>query len=674
MIPAFVEIQALREKIRLYDQHYYGLDDPLVPDAEYDRCMRALQHLELAHPDYITQDSPTQRVGAAIATELKPIAHLKPMLSLANVFTAEELENFIQRSSDKLGIDKQDLWFCCEPKLDGLAVNLYYEQGNLQHAATRGDGYTGEDITNNIRTIAAVPLRLLTAAPPRQLEVRAEVYMSKAGFQALNVKMTEIGEKTFANPRNAAAGSLRQLNPKITANRPLSIYCYGIGHYEGDEPLPNSHFDLLTLLQSWGLRITPERQKLRGIQGCLDYFSKIGAKRHDLAFDIDGVVYKLDNLANQMTLGFVSRAPRFACAHKFPALEEMTQLLAVDFQVGRTGALTPVARLEPVHVAGVVVSNASLHNMDEIHRKDIRIGDTVIVRRAGDVIPEILGVIAAQRPENAPEIILPTSCPICGAVVIRDPDKAAAYCSGGLYCPAQVKRSIVYFASRKAMHIDGLGKAVVDLLVDHTLIRDVADLYQLEAKTLALLPRMGDLSADNLMGALEKSKQTTFARFLYALGIQEIGEASARTLAQHYSGIEALRVANFEELLRLPDIGPVAARAIIEFFSQEHNLSIVQRLLDAGIAWPQSPMATLSESHPFYHKKLVLTGTLVGLGREEAKSRLLAVGAHIVGSVSAKTDWVIVGKDPGSKLDKALDLGIPTLSEAAFLDLLESGK
>ena len=672
MSSVLYEIEQLREKIRRYDHHYYGLDAPLVPDAEYDRCMRALEQLEAMHPECLTPDSPTQRVGAAIASELQPIAHQKPMLSLSNVFSEEELYHFLYRISDKLGVSMTDLWFCCEPKLDGLAVNLCYINGQLQHAATRGDGEIGEDITNNIRTIAAVPLCLLTDNPPKILEVRAEVYMSKTGFAALNASMQALGEKTFANPRNAAAGGLRQLNPNITAERPLFIYCYGIGAYEGDGPLPNSHFALLDLLQSWGLRITPERKRVQGIQGCLDYYAKLGEKRNQLAFEIDGVVYKLDDLSDQQILGYISRAPRFACAHKFPALEEMTQLVAVDFQVGRTGALTPVARLEPVHVGGVMVSNASLHNMDEIQRKDIRIGDTVIVRRAGDVIPEVVGVVLAERPQNVQIIELPHHCPICGAEVSREPEKAAAYCTGGLFCLAQVKRSIVYFASRKAMNIDGLGKAVVDLLVDHQMIRDIADLYHLESKTLAYLPRMGELSAENLITALEKSKKTTFARFLYALGIQEIGEASARTLASHYTNIDELRQAPLEELLSLPDIGPVAANAILQFFSQEHNVSIVNRLLAAGISWPITARVKAPTTHALYQKKVVLTGTLEHMSREEAKERLLAVGAQIVGSVSAKTDWVIVGKEAGSKLDKALDLGIPTLSEAAFLDLLES--
>lgn len=665
------DIQLLREKIRLYDHHYYGLDDPLVPDAEYDRCMRALEQLEQTYPDLITHDSPTQRVGAAIASELQPIAHHKPMLSLANVFSDKELEDFFQKIGAKLERNVADLWFSCEPKLDGLAVNLCYENGVLQYAATRGDGQIGENITNNIRTIPEIPLRLLTPHPPKLLEVRGEVFMPKAGFVQLNARMMAKGEKTFANPRNAAAGSLRQLNPNITAQRPLSMYCYGIGAYEGDLPLPTSHFALLAYLQSCGLRIAPDNQKVQGLQGCLDYFSRIGAKREALPFDIDGVVYKLDHLADQEALGYVSRAPRFACAHKFPAMEALTRLLAVDFQVGRTGALTPVARLEPVPVGGVTVSNATLHNMDEIHRKDIRIGDTVIVRRAGDVIPELVAAMVAQRPPGTSAILLPQNCPICGAAVQRDPNAAAAYCSGGLYCPAQIKRSIVHFASRKAMDIEGLGKAVVDLLIDHKMIQNIADLYQLQAQDLSYLPRMGKLSAENLVSALEKSKKTTFSRFLYALGIQEIGETSARTLAQHYQSIERLRQTDEEELLSLPDIGPVAANSVLNFFMQAHNLTIVERLLAVGITWPQTE-SHHSSTHPFAQKKIVLTGTLESMGREEAKERLLALGAQIVSSVSAKTDWVVVGKEAGSKQDKALALGISILNEEEFLALLNA--
>lgn len=668
------KIDLLRAQIRLYDHHYYGLDDPLVPDAEYDRCMRSLEQYEQEHPYLVTPDSPTQRVGAGIASELLPLAHHVPMLSLTNVFSDEELAHFQQRIADKFSTSVTDLWFCCEPKLDGLAVSLCYENGLLCHAGTRGDGQIGEEITNNVRTIASIPLRLLTDNPPKLLEVRGEVYMPKAGFAALNAKMVAQNEKMFANPRNAAAGSLRQLNPQITAQRPLAMYCYGIGAWEGGAAMPKTQFELLEMLKSWGLRISPESQRVQGIQGCLAYYARIGAKRDQLEFDIDGVVYKLDDISQQQILGYVSRAPRFACAHKFPALEEMTQLLAVDFQVGRTGALTPVARLEPVHVGGVMVSNATLHNMDEIQRKDIQIGDTVIVRRAGDVIPEIVGVVKARRPATAQIIHLPTYCPICDSEVVREADEAAAYCTGGLYCPAQVKRTIVHFASRKAMDIDGLGKAVVDLLVDHKFIQHIPDLYHLNANELALLPRMGELSAENLLRALELSKKTTFSRFIYALGIQEIGEATARTLAQHFPSMQAIQQANLETLVALPDIGPVAAQAILHFFSQEHNVAMIERLLAAGIEWPVQATASQSSTHPLFKKKIVITGTLSRMSREDAKEHLLALGAQVVGSVSAKTDYVLVGLEPGSKLDKALELGIQILNEAAFLDLLESEK
>lgn len=668
------KIALLRDKIRLYDHHYYGLDDPLVPDAEYDRCMRELEQMEQAHPDMIAADSPSQRVGAAAASILRPLEHHMPMLSLSNVFSEEELRAFLQRMSDKLEEHLTNFWFCCEPKLDGLAVNLCYEHGVLQHASTRGNGEIGEDITNNVRTIASVPLRLLTTKPPKLLEVRGEVYMPKAGFAALNTMMVAQGDKTFANPRNAAAGSLRQLNPNITAQRPLAIYCYGVGVWEGEEAIPDSQFELLMLLRTWGLRVSPESRRVRGIQGCMDYYAELGSKRDKLKFEIDGVVYKLDNIVAQKTLGFVSRAPRFACAHKFPAVEEMTRLLAVDFQVGRTGALTPVARLEPVHVGGVMVSNATLHNMGEIQRKDIRIGDTVIVRRAGDVIPELVTVVLSQRPAVTEIIQLPKECPVCGSAVVREVDAAAAYCTGGLYCPAQVKRAIVHFASRKAMEIDGLGKAVVDLLVEHHFVHHIADLYHLDAKQLACLPRMGALSAENLVQALEESKQTTFSRFIYALGIPEIGEASARTLALHYPSMQALQHTNMAALLALPDFGPVVATSVLQFFAQAHNVTMIERLLAAGITWPPQIVVQQPTTHPLYQKKIVLTGTLAQMSREEAKERLLAVGAQVVGSVSAKTDWVLAGQEPGSKLDKALVLGVPILTEAEFLDMLEAGK
>ncbi|MCR9191058.1 MAG: NAD-dependent DNA ligase LigA [Gammaproteobacteria bacterium] len=664
------QIIALRDQIRRYDHHYYGLDDPLVPDAEYDRCMQALQQIEQAHPDLVTTDSPTQRVGAAIASELQSIEHRTPMLSLTNVFSEEDLAAALSRMTDKIPSALEDLWFACEPKLDGLAVNLTYEQGILTHAATRGDGMVGEEITNNIRTIASVPLRLLTSSPPEVIEIRGEVYMPKAGFEALNIKAQAQGEKPFANPRNAAAGSLRQLNADITAQRPLSISCYAIGACEGIE-LPESHFEQLALLREWGCRVSLENECVQGMQGCLAYYHAMADKRDDLDFDIDGVVYKVNDINYQRLLGYISRAPRFACAHKFPAQEEITSLLAVDFQVGRTGALTPVARLEPVHVGGVMVSNATLHNMDEIERKDIRIGDTVIVRRAGDVIPEVVAVVLERRPETTEAIALPDACPVCGAEVVRELDAAVARCTGGLFCQAQLKRMIWHFASRKAMEIDGLGKGVIELLVDHHIIHDVADLYNLDPLVLSRLPRMGELSADNLIQSLNTSKQTTFARFIYALGIKEIGESSARTLAAQYRDIAHLKQASLEELLSLKDIGPVGAQAVIQFFTQPHHLEIIERLMTAGIHWPTVAPVAVSATHPLYQKKVVLTGTLEHMGREEAKASLIAVGAVVVGSVSAKTDFVIVGRDAGSKLDKATSLGVTVLTENAFLDLLK---
>ncbi len=665
------QISVLRDQIRLYDQHYYGLDAPLVPDAEYDRCMQALLALEAQHPEYMTPDSPTQRVGAPIASELPPFAHRMPMLSLSNVFSEKELATFLHRITDKIACSMDALWFTCEPKLDGLAVSLSYEKGVLVHAATRGDGAVGEEITNNIRTIAAVPLRLLTENPPDFVEIRGEVYMPKAGFAALNVKARDNGDKTFSNPRNAAAGSLRQLNPNMTAQRPLAIYCYAIGACEGYH-LPRSHFEQLQLLQTWGCRVSPDNKRVQGLQGCLAYYQETSIKRDSLDFDIDGVVYKVDDMAYQEQLGYVSRAPRFACAHKFPAQEEMTTLLAVDFQVGRTGALTPVARLHPVHVGGVMVSNATLHNMDEIERKDIQIGDIVIVRRAGDVIPEVVAVVKEKRPEQTTEILLPLHCPVCGADVVREEDEAVARCTGGLYCRAQLKRMIWHFASRKAMSIDGLGKAVIDLMVDHAIIRDVSDVYYLDPVVLARLPRMGKLSADNLIQAIEDSKSTRFSRFIYALGIKEIGEASARILAKQYQTIDALKVATMGELLALKDIGPVGAQAVLQFFAQAHHLAIIDRLLAAGIHWPVEPKVPVLLSHPFYQKKIVITGTLDHMSREEVKASLLAVGAEVAGSVSSKTDYVLAGHEAGSKLDKALALGVPVLTQEAFLELMKS--
>ncbi len=663
------QLNELKDKIRQYDYHYYVLDEPLVPDVEYDRCFRALHELETQHPELIMADSPTQRVGGTPADAFMPVAHKQAMLSLSNVFTDEELQAFIKRVTEKLDEPNQELVFTCEPKLDGLAVNLTYENGVLVSAATRGDGTTGENITANIKTIASVPLTLRTDTPPRLIEVRGEVYMPKAGFEKYNKNAQILGEKTFANPRNAAAGSLRQLNPAVTAHRPLAIYCYGIGACEGYH-LPDNHLAQLQLLREFGFRVSSETQRKVGIAGCLEYYHNILARRTALPFEIDGVVYKIDSIPLQQQLGFISRAPRFACAHKFPASEEMTVLLAVDFQVGRTGALTPVARLEPVSVAGVTVSNATLHNMDEIARKDIRIGDTVVIRRAGDVIPEVVSVVLEKRPADTKIIHLPESCPVCGSDVVREDDEAVARCVGGLFCKAQLKRMMWHFASRKAMHIDGLGSMLIEQLVDEGIIRHLPDLYELDVAILANLPRMGEKSAHNLLHALEQSKKTTFHRFLYALGIREIGEASARVLAEHFGDIPSILTVTEEELMSLNDIGPVGASYVVHFFAQEHNLQVIERLLALGIHWPKLEKKQINQEHPFFGKTVVLTGTLTSMGREEAKAKLLALGAKVSGSVSAKTHYVIAGSEAGSKLDKAHDLGVAVLDEEQFLQML----
>ncbi|MBA2710377.1 MAG: NAD-dependent DNA ligase LigA [Tatlockia sp.] len=666
------QIDALRDRIRLYDHHYYVLDEPLVPDIEYDRCFRDLQELEALNPQYLSPDSPTQRIGGSPASAFAPIEHKLPMLSLGNVFTDEELQAFFKRVADKLDCEKESLFFTCEPKLDGLAVNLTYENGFLVHAATRGDGAIGENIIANIKTISAVPLKLRAEKPPAVIEIRGEVYMPKAGFESYNEKARAKNEKTFANPRNAAAGSLRQLNPAITASRPLAIYCYSIGACEGLE-LPDSHFDQLELLRTLGFRVSSEVEQAQGFADCLSYYQEMLKRRVNLPYEIDGVVYKLDSIALQKRLGFVARAPRFACAHKFPASEEMTTLQAVDFQVGRTGALTPVARLKPVTVAGVTVSNATLHNMDEIQRKDIRIGDCVIIRRAGDVIPEVVSVILEKRPADTQAIDMPLNCPICGSDVIREEGEAVARCTGGLFCPAQLKRMMWHFASRRAMAIDGLGGGLIDLLVENKLVKDVADLYKLHLETLISLPRFGKKSAENLLTAIEKSKKTTFHRFLYALGIREVGEVSARVLALEYKEIDALKKATVEELMALRDIGPVVAYHIAYFFAQEHNLEVIDKLLEAGVHWPKEELKQLNEAHPLFNKTMVLTGTLTSMGRDEAKARLLAIGAKVTGSVSAKTDFVVAGAEAGSKLDKANDLGVKVLNEDDFLAILDAG-
>lgn len=666
------QVNTLREQIRLYDYHYYVLDDPLVPDVTYDQCFKKLLEFEDAFPEVITPDSPTQRVGIAPASSLAPIAHQQPMLSLANVFSKEELQAFMQRTAEKLACDAKQLQFTCEPKLDGLAVNLTYSKGLLVSAATRGDGAVGEDITANIKTISAVPLKLRLEAPPDLIEVRGEVYMPKAGFEAYNQQARLRGGKVFANPRNAAAGSLRQLNPAITAKRPLAIYCYGIGACVG-LILPDSHMEQLALLKKMGFKIVDSIKLATGMIACMDYYQAMLQERSSLPFEIDGVVYKLDSHILQQEIGFLSRAPRFAVAHKFPALEEVTQLIAVDFQVGRTGALTPVARLKPVSVAGVTVSNATLHNMDEIQRKDIRIGDTVIIRRAGDVIPEVVSVVTENRPSQTTTINLPSTCPICDSAVVREPGEAIARCTGGLFCKAQLHRTVWHFASRKAMDIEGLGSVLIEQLIAENLLTKLSDIYTLTLPILASLPRMGKQSAKNVLSAIEHSKKTTFNRFLYALGIPEIGEVSARTLATHFQTLSALQHASIETLMSVKDIGPIVAAHVLHFFAQPHNREIIKKLLDAGVNWPLPETPVQNKTHPFFSKTVVLTGTLTQMSREDAKAALLNRGAHVAGSVSAKTHYVIVGDNAGSKLEKALGLGVPTLTEEEFLDLINKG-
>ena len=661
-------IESLREQINQHNYRYYVLDTPSVPDSEYDRLFRELQTLEAQYPDLITQDSPTQRVGAKPLGAFKQIQHEIAMLSLGNVFNISELEAFNKRIVERLAVSGE-VEYSAEPKLDGLAVSIVYENGLLRQAATRGDGNIGEDITANIRTIATVPLKLMGKKVPARLEARGEVFISRQSFVEMNARAREKGEKVFANPRNAAAGSLRQLDSRITAQRPLEIYFYGVGILDGIKS-PATHSELLLLLRSLGLRVNPESRVVKGVQGCLRYYENIGKKRERLDYDIDGVVYKVNNLQAQHSLGFVSRAPRWAIAHKFAAQEEITELKAVEFQVGRTGALTPVARLQPVNVAGVMVSNATLHNMDEIQRKDVRVGDTVIVRRAGDVIPEVVGVILERRPKKTRKIKMPRQCPVCSSEVTRIEGEAAARCSGGLYCSAQRKQAIKHFASRKAMDIDGLGDKLVDQLVDESLIEHIDDLFHLKINQLENLERMGQKSAENLINALEKSKATSLGKFIYALGVREVGEATAQNLATHFGSLDRLMQADEEMLRSVQDVGPVVAEHIVTFFNQKHNRDIISRLQKSGINWPTEETMTDS-AEVLTGKTYVLTGTLSSMTRDEAKQKLQALGAKVTGSVSKNTSAVIAGENAGSKLAKAEDLGIEVLSENDLLNLLQ---
>lgn len=662
-------VAQLRELLAHYDYQYYVLDDPAVPDAEYDRAMRELRELETQYPQLVTPDSPTQRVSGAVGAGFDEVTHQVPMLSLDNAFSDEDIEAFDRRVRTRLEqAGDAPLEYCAEPKLDGLAVSLTYRQGKLELAATRGDGATGEDITANIRTLRAVPLRL-RGVFPREIEVRGEVFMPYAGFKRMNAAAAERGEKVFANPRNAAAGSLRQLDPKITATRPLDIFFYGVGQWQGDAP-PATQTDLLQQFAQWGLRTNPEIRRVAGAAGCLEYYRALGARRASLPYQIDGVVYKVDSRAAQEVLGFVSRAPRWAIAHKFPADEELTVLRDIEFQVGRTGVLTPVARLEPVTVAGVVVSNATLHNMDEVARKDVHLGDTVVVRRAGDVIPEIARVLPERRPEGARVPKLPERCPVCQSPVVRIEGEAAARCSGAFNCPAQRKEALRHFASRRALDIEGLGEKLIDQLVDQQLLERPSNIYELTAAQLAELPRMGAKSAENLMAAIEHSKHTTLPRLLHGLGIPGVGESTARALAEHFGSLAALQAASLEQILEVSDVGPVIAQSIRAFFDEPRHQRELARLREHGLTWKEAEARPSRQDLPLAGLTVVLTGTLSGVTREEASERLIARGAKVAGSVSKKTSYVVAGADAGSKLTKAQELGIDVLDEKGLEELL----
>ena len=653
-----------RELARL-EHAYYVLDQPLVPDAEYDRLYRELLDLEAQHPDWVTPDSLSQRVGGAPLKEFMEVRHSVPMLSLNNAFEESELIGFDRRCREGLGLDHVE--YACELKFDGLAISLRYENGVLVQAATRGDGASGEDVTSNIRTIRAIPLRLQGPNLPNVIEVRGEVFMHRADFEAMNKTAAKSGEKEFANPRNAAAGSLRQLDSKVTAKRPLSFFAYGLGALEPSQWLPSTHSELLNLYEVLGLPVCRERTVVSSLDGLMKFYEGIAAKREQLPYEIDGVVYKVNSFAEQQQLGYVSRAPRFAIAHKYPAQEEITTVLGIDVQVGRTGAITPVARLAPVLVGGVTVTNATLHNEDEVRRKDVRIGDTVVVRRAGDVIPEIVSVVLDRRPSKTQVFVMPTHCPVCESHIERLSDEAVARCSGGLFCAAQRKQALLHFAQRRAMDIEGLGDKIVDQMVDLNLVRTPADLYRLGFAALVNMERMGEKSADNLLQSIAQSKKTTLARFIFGLGIRHVGESTAKDLAKHFGGIHALMDAPMDELLMVNDVGPVVADSIVSFMSEPHNREVIEQLLVSGIEFQNEERITTVD---LSGKTFVLTGTLPTLSRDQAKELLEAAGAKVAGSVSQKTSFVVAGSEAGSKLDKATELGIPILDEVALLKLL----
>lgn len=667
MDKVFSRLQELKTQLNNYSYAYYVQDQPSVPDAEYDRLMRELQEIEQQYPELIDKQSPSQRVGGQALSGFTQVQHEIPMLSLDNALDEQELIDFDRRVKERLNFTTA-IEYVAEPKLDGLAVSLLYEQGNLVRAATRGDGSVGEDITHNVRTIRSVPLRLRGSGWPDRLEVRGEVYIPKKGFEALNEKARLNGEKTFMNPRNAAAGSLRQLDPRVAAARPLEMCCYSVGIVEGGS-LAGSQYEVLQQLHAWGFRVNQETEKLSTMEASLHYCQRLLALRDQLDFDIDGIVFKVNEFALQQRLGFVARAPRWAVAFKFPAQEELTIVQDVEFQVGRTGAITPVARLQPVLVGGVTVSNATLHNADEIERLGLRIGDTVVIRRAGDVIPQVVSVLSEKRPAEARPIEFPNQCPVCSAAIERLAGEAIARCTGGISCIAQSKQAMIHFASRKAMDIDGLGEKLIEQLVDAELLTTIADIYHLPKERLLQLERMGQKSVDNLLAAIEKSKQTTLAKFLYSLGIREVGEATAQALANHFKLLDALSHARSEELLEVDDVGPIVAAHIVSFFANEKNQEVLQALVAAGVSWPA--IAEVSkEEQPLLGQIIVLTGNLASMSRAEAKQRLQELGAKVTGSVSAKTHLVVAGTEAGFKLTKAQSLGITVLDEAAFLTLI----
>jgi DNA ligase (NAD+) len=663
---AITELSELKARLATYDYHYYVLDNPLISDNEYDGVYRQLIALETQFPELITPDSPSQRVGGAASGAFESIQHRQAMLSLNNAFADEEVVAFDKRITETL--DTTEVEYAVEPKFDGLAITLTYENGLFVQGATRGDGYTGENVTHNLKTIRAIPAKLSTQSPPALLEVRGEVLMLKRDFERLNQTQEQAGAKLFANPRNAAAGSLRQLDPKITATRPLHFFAYGLGESEGI-PALKSHSEAMQYLADLRFPVSDLRAIKIGVEGLREYYAEIGKARPSLPFDIDGVVYKVNQFAQQNTLGFVSRAPRWAIAHKFPAEEALTIVEDITVQVGRTGAITPVARLKPVFVGGVTVTNATLHNEDELRRKDIMIGDTVIVRRAGDVIPEVVSSLPEKRPADARRFNMPSVCPECGSHIVRPQDEAVARCTGGLFCPAQRKQAITHFASRRAMDIEGLGEKLVDQLVDANLVHGLDDVYKLDVSTLANLERMAEKSAQNVIDAIAKSKQTTLARFIYALGIRNVGEATAKDLALHFGQLDKLMQADTEALLQVNDVGPIVAESIKQFFLEQHNVDVITFMRELGVHWVEHD-GKKQQVGVLQGKTLVLTGTLPNLSRDQAQAKIEAAGGKVSGSVSKKTDYVVAGADAGSKLEKAQALGVSVIDEAQLLTIL----